>query len=188
MTLATEIGIRLVAAEPRIGAAVFGAAFASAALTETARRVDVPVLFLLPWNDLEIDRESGLTLFDAFGSTEKTLHANPGPHQRVPWFEVEDSARFFSRHLSTTREYRPLHDARMSRDRRPEGDLMSEQTPEQTEDDEQSTPPSAEEYGSLTVEDNPKGTVNPADLAGTASESDDEVVYQPEHSEKDLDD
>jgi hypothetical protein len=64
---------------------------------------------------------------------------------------------------------------------------MSEQTPEQTEDDEQSTPPSAEEYGSLTVEDNPEGTVNPADLAGTASESDDEVVYQPEHSEKDLD-
>jgi hypothetical protein len=100
MTLATEIGIRLVAAEPRIGAAVFGAAFASAALTDTARRIDVPVLFLLPWNDLEIDRESGLTLFDAFGSAEKTLHANPGPHQRVPWFEAEDSARFFSRHLA----------------------------------------------------------------------------------------
>ncbi|HEY6811190.1 MAG TPA: hypothetical protein VI074_00735 [Propionibacteriaceae bacterium] len=64
---------------------------------------------------------------------------------------------------------------------------MSDQTPEQTENDEQSTPMSADEYGSLSVEDNPDGTVDPADLAGTADESDAEVVYQPEHSEKDLD-
>lgn len=31
---------------------------------------------------------------------------------------------------------------------------------------------STEEYGSLTIEDNPEGTVDPADLAGTADESD----------------
>jgi hypothetical protein len=65
---------------------------------------------------------------------------------------------------------------------------MSDQTPEQTENDEQSTPTSADEYGSLTVEDNPDGTVDPADLAGTAEESDDEVFDQPEYSEQDLDD
>jgi hypothetical protein len=65
---------------------------------------------------------------------------------------------------------------------------MSDQTPEQTEDDEQGTPAGAEEYGSLTVEDNPDGTVDPAHLAGTANESDEEVVYQPTYSEKDLDD
>ena len=65
---------------------------------------------------------------------------------------------------------------------------MSEQTPEQTENDEQSTSMDAEEYGTLSVEDNPEGTVNPADLAGTADESDAEVVYQPEYSEEDLDD
>jgi hypothetical protein len=64
---------------------------------------------------------------------------------------------------------------------------MSDETPEQTEDDQQSTPRGADEYGSLTVEDNPEGTVDPADLAGTAKESDDDVVYQPKHSEKDLD-
>jgi hypothetical protein len=64
----------------------------------------------------------------------------------------------------------------MSRDCRPEGDGVSDQTPEQTENDEQSTPTGAEEYGSLTVEDNPDGTVFPADLAGTADESDDEVT------------
>jgi hypothetical protein len=65
---------------------------------------------------------------------------------------------------------------------------MSDQTPEQTEDDERSTATSAEEYGSLTVEDNEEGTVFPADLAGTATDEDDDVVYQPEHSEKDLKD
>jgi hypothetical protein len=64
---------------------------------------------------------------------------------------------------------------------------MSDQTPEQTENDEQSTPPGADEYGSLSVEDNPDGTVDPSDLAGTANESDDEVVYQPEYSEEHLD-
>jgi hypothetical protein len=76
----------------------------------------------------------------------------------------------------------------MSHDRRPEEDLMSDQPPEQSENDEQSAPTGAGEYGSLSVEDNPDGTVNPADLAGTADESDDDVVYQPEHSEKDIDD
>jgi len=41
---------------------------------------------------------------------------------------------------------------------------------------------STEEYGSLSVEDDPEGTVNPADLAGTASGSDAEVGYEPEFS------
>jgi len=104
MTLATEIGARLAVADRRIGAALLGAAFASEALTDVARRIAVPVLFLLPWDDAEIDRESGLILFDALGSAEKTLHANPGPHQRVPWFETEDSERFFARHLLLTQE------------------------------------------------------------------------------------
>jgi hypothetical protein len=65
---------------------------------------------------------------------------------------------------------------------------MSDQTPEETENDQQSTPIGADAYGSLTVEDNPDGTVDPGDLAGTADESDAEVVYQPEYSEDEIDD
>lgn len=99
MTLATEIGFRLAEEEPRIGAAGLGAAFASESLVEVARGVSVPVQFLMPWDDPEIDRESGLTLYDAIGSVEKSLHAFPGPHQRVPSFEAEDSARFLARHI-----------------------------------------------------------------------------------------
>jgi len=59
----------------------------------------IPVEFILPWDDAEIDRESGFALFDAFASKEKTLHANPGGHHEVPWFETEISGHFFARHL-----------------------------------------------------------------------------------------
>jgi hypothetical protein len=44
-------------------------------------------------------------------------------------------------------------------------------------------PMTQEEYGSLSVEDDPGGTVNPADLAGTAKEDDEPVGYQPSASE-----
>ena len=42
-----------------------------------------------------------MTLFDALGSTEKTLHANPGSHFEVPDFEIDSSIRFFARHLGS---------------------------------------------------------------------------------------
>jgi hypothetical protein len=99
MTLATEIGFRLMVADSRIGAAGLGAAFASEGLLDVARSVTAPVQFLLPWDDLEIDRESGIALWDAIGSEEKALHVFPGPHQRVPSYEAEDFARFLARHL-----------------------------------------------------------------------------------------
>ena len=40
-----------------------------------------------------------MKLFDALGSAEKTLHANPGGHFRIPSFEIDSSIRFFARHL-----------------------------------------------------------------------------------------
>jgi hypothetical protein len=93
MTLATETGIRLAAADARIAAAVFGAAFAREPLLEAARRVAVPVQYVLSWDDPEIDRASGLALFDAFGSVDKVLRAVPGPHSRVPQSEIDESTR-----------------------------------------------------------------------------------------------
>ena len=99
LSLGTAIGVRLVAAESRISAAVFGVIGAET-LIDAARAVTVPVEFLLQWNDELVERESGLALFDAFGSSEKTLHANPGGHVDVPRFEVDSSVRFFARHLA----------------------------------------------------------------------------------------
>ena len=40
-----------------------------------------------------------LDLFDAFGATEKTLHANMGGHSGVPQFEGDARNGFFARHL-----------------------------------------------------------------------------------------
>jgi pimeloyl-ACP methyl ester carboxylesterase len=99
ITLGTAIGIPLTVAEPRIRAAVFGGGFfVDDALLAAARRVTVPVEFLLQWDDPHVDRQAELALFDAFGTTEKTLHANLGGHGRVPAYE--DNA-FFIRHLSS---------------------------------------------------------------------------------------
>jgi hypothetical protein len=95
------IGIRLAVAEPRISAAVFFAgSFVPAALFAEARQVTIPLQVLLQWDDEGNDRQSALDLFDAFGSKEKTLHANLGGHAGVPQFEVDAGARFFARHLS----------------------------------------------------------------------------------------
>jgi hypothetical protein len=38
-------------------------------------QVTIPLQVLLQWDDEENDRQMALDLFDAFGSTEKTLHA-----------------------------------------------------------------------------------------------------------------
>jgi pimeloyl-ACP methyl ester carboxylesterase len=98
VSLGTAIGVPFAAAEPRITAAVFGLA-SHETLAEAAARVAVPVQFLLQWDDELVSRDSGLALFDAFASREKTLHANPGRHVEVPAFELDSSARFFTRHL-----------------------------------------------------------------------------------------
>ncbi|MCK9896744.1 alpha/beta hydrolase [Frankia sp. AgB32] len=96
----TAVGIRLTVLEPRIAAAVFfGQGFVPGPLRAQAGDVAVPLLFLLQWDDAGMARQPILDLFDTFGSREKTLHANLGGHAGTPWFEVDDSARFFTRHL-----------------------------------------------------------------------------------------
>lgn len=94
------VGIRLAVIEPRIAATVlFAGSFVPGLLREEARQITVPLQFLLQWDDEGNDRQAALDLFDAFGTKEKTLHANLGGHTGTPWFEVDDAARFFARHL-----------------------------------------------------------------------------------------
>ncbi|MFF4457278.1 dienelactone hydrolase family protein [Streptomyces goshikiensis] len=96
----TALGIHLAAVEPRIAAAgFFAGGFVPRAQREEAPQITVPLLFLLQWDDEGNPRQRALDLFDAFGSTEKTLHANLGGHTGTPWFEVEDGNRFYDRHL-----------------------------------------------------------------------------------------
>jgi hypothetical protein len=96
-----SIGVRLAVVEPRISAALlFAGSFVPRAVFEEARQVTIPLLVLLQWDDEGNDRQMALDLFDAFGSEEKTLHANMGGHTGVPRFEGDEANRFFARHLS----------------------------------------------------------------------------------------
>ena len=94
------IGTRLAAVEPRISAAVlFAGSFVPRSTFEEARQVTIPLHVLLQWDDEGNDRQQALDLFDAFGSKEKTLHANLGGHTGVPQFAGDAAAQFFTRHL-----------------------------------------------------------------------------------------
>ncbi|WP_326667756.1 dienelactone hydrolase family protein [Streptomyces sp. NBC_01257] len=95
-----SIGTRLAVAEPRIEAAVlFAGSFVPRAMFDEARQVTIPLHVLLQWDDEGNDRQAALDLFDAFGSKEKTLHANMGGHTGVPEFAGNAADQFFSRHL-----------------------------------------------------------------------------------------
>jgi hypothetical protein len=95
------IGVRLAVVEPRISAAVlFAGSFVPRTMVEEARRVTIPLHVLLQWDDEGNDRQMALDLFDAFGSAEKSLHANMGGHTGVPQFAGEDGNRFLARHLT----------------------------------------------------------------------------------------
>jgi dienelactone hydrolase len=104
LSMGTGIGLRFVASEPRIKAAVLGLAglgigMGGSEFEAAARSLRVPILFLFQWDDELIARDAGLALFDAIGSTEKTLHVNPGGHVEVPVFENDSAESFFVRHL-----------------------------------------------------------------------------------------
>jgi len=98
VSMGCGLGIPFVAAESRVRAAVLGLGGVLASAQEAAR-ITVPVELLVQWDDERMPRAHGLALFDALGSAEKTLHANPGLHGDLPWFETESSVRFFARHL-----------------------------------------------------------------------------------------
>ncbi|BEL04967.1 hypothetical protein Q0Z83_031580 [Actinoplanes sichuanensis] len=99
VSLGCGLGVPFVAAEPRVRAAVLGLGSALVNAADAAR-ITVPVEFLVQWHDERVPREQSLALYDAFGSEEKSLHANPGLHaDRLPEHELDSAVRFFARHL-----------------------------------------------------------------------------------------
>jgi hypothetical protein len=48
--------------------------------------------------------------------------------------------------------------------------------------EENTTPTEESDYGTLSVEDDAAGTTDPADVAGTATDDDADVGYEPEES------
>jgi dienelactone hydrolase len=102
LSMGTRFGVPLVAAEPRITAAVFGlfgVADTQSAFAQAARQVTIPVLYLQQWDDELFPRADGLALFDLFATRDKTMHVNPGGHLQVPRAEIESTVQFLRRHL-----------------------------------------------------------------------------------------
>ena len=98
----TWIGVPLLAAEKRIGCAVLGLSQLHpdhVALRGAARKVTIPLRFAFQWDDPIRNREYGIALFEALGSSEKSMHINTGGHAEIPETEAESWDHFFQRYL-----------------------------------------------------------------------------------------
>jgi hypothetical protein len=102
LSMGLVLGVPYVASDPRVTCAVFGLGGVRAkdiAFADAARSITIPVQFTFQWDDAVAPREGGLALYDAFGSAEKSMHINPGPHGGIPAFENWAWDAFFQRHL-----------------------------------------------------------------------------------------
>ncbi len=106
LSMGTVYGAPFVAAEPRIRAAVLGLmglvsepAHYRPVIERAARAISCPVFFLWQLEDELFERDACLALFDALGSEDKRLHANPGLHPNVPLDELDFSIAFLTRYL-----------------------------------------------------------------------------------------
>lgn len=103
VSMGTAYGLPLVAAEPRIRAAVlgmWGLSFPnSARLAVDAAAIRQPVLFQQKWGDELFTREGQLQLFDALGGNDKWLCTYPGGHVRVEGRQLRDLETFLLEHL-----------------------------------------------------------------------------------------
>lgn len=68
-------------------------------LSQDASTITAPVLFLMQLEDELFPRDGYLELFDALGSEDKRLHANPGLHPSVPAEEINFCLSFVLDHL-----------------------------------------------------------------------------------------
>jgi len=101
LSMGAAIGISFVASDPRIRCAVFGlfGMIPGMSNREAAGQIEIPIQFVLQWDDPVAPRDAGLALFDAFGSKEKSMHIHPGGHLEIPQFERESWPAFYARHL-----------------------------------------------------------------------------------------
>ena len=112
LSMGTIYGAPTVAAEPRIKAAVLGLMGVSGPshyrplVEAAAKAIQCPVFFIMQLEDELFTRAEQLALFDAFGTDDKRLHANPGLHPDVPVEELHHSREFLMAHLSGMPEAR----------------------------------------------------------------------------------
>ena len=77
---------------------------ASAAVIGAAQRLTAPVLMHMQWDDEVFTRDGQLALFDLIGSSNKQLHARPGPHGFTHPEDEQSWVSFVARHLGARSE------------------------------------------------------------------------------------
>jgi dienelactone hydrolase len=92
-----RVGLPLLAAEPRITAAVLGLADGPLG---SAPLVTAAVLFYVQSDDDLVQPDACRVLFDALGSTDKTLIENPGGHLDLPRTSIEESVGWLDQRLA----------------------------------------------------------------------------------------
>lgn len=103
VSMGTVFGLPFVAAEPRVRAAVLGLMSSQIprAMSD-APSVSCPVLFVQQLEDELMKREHVVELFDALGTDDKRLHANPGKHSAMPRDEYDATETFLAERLRST--------------------------------------------------------------------------------------
>ncbi|MEI8127296.1 MAG: alpha/beta hydrolase [Actinomycetota bacterium] len=103
LSMGTILGLPLVAAEPRISAAVLGLMGATGPTRERivsdAASLTPPIFFLGQWDDELFPRASVVELFGLIGSRDKTLVMSPGPHSGVSGENFRRSVDFLADRL-----------------------------------------------------------------------------------------
>jgi dienelactone hydrolase len=92
-----RVGLRLLAAGPRITAAVLGLADGPIA---SAPLVTASMLFYVQSDDDLVQPDACRALFDALGSTDKSMIENAGGHLDLPRASIEESAVWLDRKLA----------------------------------------------------------------------------------------
>ncbi|MDO9475184.1 MAG: alpha/beta hydrolase [Pseudohongiella sp.] len=106
VSMGTRFGVPLIAEDARIKAAILGlfglfpeGRTVPVGWGDDARSISVPLIFVFQRSDTLMTLQNGTDLFDAFGSSEKAMHINPGGHTAIPVSEREKWKPFFVSHL-----------------------------------------------------------------------------------------
>jgi dienelactone hydrolase len=107
LSMGTITGLPVVAADGRFRAAVLGlmglTGPTKGRIARDAPRVRCPVLFFVQWDDVMFPHDLAIRLWEALGSHEKRLIANPGGHGELPPDALETSVQFLASRLAEGR-------------------------------------------------------------------------------------